>query len=428
MKAVALIHLGRLDEAREVLERRAAIDPDGYATHANLGTLYTFNGGVRARARAHRPRPRARAAGPLWARADPRQLVEFLASLEAGEDVGERDFLGLELSDEQRYEGSVAAYEAAGPIDDSVIDALVAMIAVYGAESISHIHYALANALALRGERRLPTAPTSAPRASPPAAGQVLAVARGPRAALHQRALRAQAQAARGLLSAPRQVLRGAAAAAGKYRKAYAAGEEKAVADGLPVWTRAGLDAIYEQRGAIEIEVIGAYPSYHPRCPAPGVIRSAGQEPYEGRRKNAWRSRSEGLFGCHGAVLGCGLGCMTRSHEQGAEGETTRPRPAPASAGATAEPGADSSGAAEADAGEQEAQEQGSAPAGPSAEARAWVEAAEAVASAYEGEGEAEAAKQAPSCEEVAARLESASDALDDSGWSERRGRRRGPR
>ncbi|NVB43789.1 hypothetical protein G6O69_38690 [Pseudenhygromyxa sp. WMMC2535] len=40
------------------------------------------------------------------------------------------------------------------------------------------------------------------------------------------------------------------------------------------------------------------------------------------------------------------------------------------------------------------------------------MEAAEAVASAYEGEGEAEAAKQAPSCEEVAARLESASDAL----------------
>lgn len=34
----------RLDEAKEVFVRRAALDPDGHPTHANLGTLYTFTG------------------------------------------------------------------------------------------------------------------------------------------------------------------------------------------------------------------------------------------------------------------------------------------------------------------------------------------------------------------------------------------------
>ncbi|NVB43134.1 hypothetical protein G6O69_38685 [Pseudenhygromyxa sp. WMMC2535] len=285
MKAVALIHLGRLDEAREVLERRAAIDPDGYATHANLGTLYTFTGEY-ARALEHIDRALELEPQAHFGRERiHRQLVEFLASLEAGEDVGERDFLGLELSDEQRYEGSVAAYEAAG-LDDSVIDALVAMIAVYGAESISHIHYALANALALRGERRL--AHSAYERAAE--LRHPLRAKFSPwREALEQRFISERygpkPKLREGCYLPLDKYFAALRRRAGKYRKAYARWEEKAVADGLPVWTRAGLDAIYEQRGAIEIEVIGAYPSYHPRCPAPGVIRSAGQEPYEGQEE-----------------------------------------------------------------------------------------------------------------------------------------------
>ena len=36
--------LGELEPARAVMLRRAEAEPDGYGTHANLGTLLTFTG------------------------------------------------------------------------------------------------------------------------------------------------------------------------------------------------------------------------------------------------------------------------------------------------------------------------------------------------------------------------------------------------
>jgi hypothetical protein len=48
-KAIALFERGRLEPSRAVMLRRAEADPDGYATHANLGTLVTFTGDWAAR-------------------------------------------------------------------------------------------------------------------------------------------------------------------------------------------------------------------------------------------------------------------------------------------------------------------------------------------------------------------------------------------
>src|SRR4029079_2368050 len=42
MKAVALLKLGRLKDAEPVMLERRRLAPGAYASHANLGTLYTF--------------------------------------------------------------------------------------------------------------------------------------------------------------------------------------------------------------------------------------------------------------------------------------------------------------------------------------------------------------------------------------------------
>ncbi len=154
-KALALLKLGELEPSRVVMLRRAEADPDGYGTHANLGTLLTFTGEYAAALphidRAMALEPKAHFGRERYHR----QLVAFLiAGAKDPAAFTRTDFLGRELTDAQRFDGSPAAFTAAGVPPDA-LDALVSMIAVYGADRMSHLYFALGNLLALHGDVRL---------------------------------------------------------------------------------------------------------------------------------------------------------------------------------------------------------------------------------------------------------------------------------
>jgi tetratricopeptide (TPR) repeat protein len=153
-QGLALVHLGRYEEAKPVLLRRAAVAPDAYPSHANLGTLYTFTGdyelALGAIDEALKLEPQAHFGREKYHR----KLVEFLRDGHTRSVDSERDFLGLELTDRQRFDGTVRSFEEAG-LKPEVFDAVAAMIAVYGAENLPDLYVALGDVLALRGEVKL---------------------------------------------------------------------------------------------------------------------------------------------------------------------------------------------------------------------------------------------------------------------------------
>jgi len=262
-KAVALIRLRRLEEARRVLEERARIDPDGYVTHANLGTLYTFTGEL-DRALEHVDRAMAIDPNAHFGRERyHRMLVVFLRDLGRDPAVAtQRDFLGLELTEEQRFHGSEQTFAAAGQ-DAAVFDALIAMIAVYGAGDVSHVHFALGDALALRGLRRMAWAAyDNARRLGHPRAREI----RGWQERLSTE-IRAEAPHAgvvfgtdlyRGVDHLFQQERMDA-----RRMSSYATWERGEIRRGLAVWSPAGVDAIYQEQRRRRA-----------RCVAPIVIRN----------------------------------------------------------------------------------------------------------------------------------------------------------
>ena len=148
-KGVALMRLGRFSEARTVMDRRAEADPEAYASHANLGTLLTFTGSYEA-ALKHVDKALAVEPDAHFGRERyHRLLLVFLQRVAADSNASmEGDFLGPDLTSEQLFQGSEKRFRDGGG-DESVFDALVAMIAVYGADEVSHVYFALANQLAL---------------------------------------------------------------------------------------------------------------------------------------------------------------------------------------------------------------------------------------------------------------------------------------
>jgi tetratricopeptide (TPR) repeat protein len=270
-KGIALLKLGRLPEARAVMERREKLAPEAYAAHANLGTLYTFTGdwelALREIDRAMKLEPAAHFGRETYHR----QLVEYLRALAADPvKTLERDFLGLALTKEQRLRGIPAQLTAAGVKPDA-FDALVSMITVYGAERVSHVHFALGDLLALRGDRRLAwTAYENARALGHPRAkelrqwmkelGDVIAAER-PRSPP-----RAFGQPG-GYQGMPR-ALGGAHAVAGMLTSNYEAWELGQLKRGLPVWRAEGLTVVYAKQHELRR-----------RCESPGVIGDRPADP-----------------------------------------------------------------------------------------------------------------------------------------------------
>ncbi|MCY1060069.1 hypothetical protein [Nannocystis sp. SCPEA4] len=259
-RGVVHMRLGQLEEARRVMSLRHEVAPEAYASHANLGTLYTFTGDDEAALRhidtALAKNPQAHFGRETYHR----QLVEFLGAAKRDPAVlTTRNFLGVEVSAEDRAKGSPQLYRARG-LEDEAIDALVSMITVYGAAEMAEIYLALGELLALRGHPRLAwTAYQRALELKHPRAKQLIQWQRQLEDRLREEfaAPGRREERYRGLMT---HYLRRTKAAS-ELRAAYAAWEREQLRLGLPIWDDAGMKAVYEHMGALRY-----------RCATPAIV------------------------------------------------------------------------------------------------------------------------------------------------------------
>jgi tetratricopeptide (TPR) repeat protein len=271
-RGLALMRLGRLADARAVMERRLALEPDAYASHANLGTLYTFTGDWDL-ALAHIDRAmKIEPAAHFGREGYHRQLVVYLKAVAADRAVAlDKDFLGLSLTKEQRLSGSPAKLAAAGIAPDA-IDALVSMITVYGADRVSHVYVALGNVLALHGDLRLAwTAYADAlalkhPRDAGLARWQ--GELQGKISDEHFRNAPPRAPDRPGGYQGMDRGFGGAASVAGHMDYNYGNWERQQLRKGLPVWREAGLSVVYAKMHALG-----------KRCATPGLVDERPADP-----------------------------------------------------------------------------------------------------------------------------------------------------
>ena len=254
-KGISLLKLDRLSEAERVMKQRLSVAPDAYASHANLGTLYTFTGDFDAALvhidRAMAIEPQAHFGREKYHRA----LVAYLQRGQTDPSVlTSETFVGVTPTARQRERGSKRMYAELG-LEDDAIDALVAMLTVYGADELAEVYFALGELLALRGHRRLAyTAYRRAKELGHPRKS----TAKRNMDRLHK-VLRDEYYSDR---AGDGDRGRGESSRHNRYRgigqkygsergsakalqRNYAAWEEAQLAEGLPVWTMDGLDSIY---------------------------------------------------------------------------------------------------------------------------------------------------------------------------------------
>lgn len=243
MKAIAQLRLGELEGARRTMLARAAVEPDAYATHANLGTLLTFTGEFAAALEhidaAMKSEPAAHFGREKWHRA----LVVYLRDLKADPSLARRSFVGPAPTPAELSSGSKASFKG----DPLVFDALVSMLAVYGADGLSHVHYALGEQLALRGDRAMAIA----------AFRRALDLGHPAKAEIE--ALLAQWKKANPFIDHDYAWEWDMAV---RMQKDYAYWEKTQVRQGLPVWRDEGVKVIFDKQHWFEA-----------RCLTPEVIR-----------------------------------------------------------------------------------------------------------------------------------------------------------
>jgi tetratricopeptide (TPR) repeat protein len=278
-KGLALLHLGRLEDARAVMLARLAAAPNAYPSHANLGTLYTFSGDYE-KALEHVDRAMAIEPKAHFGREKyHRKLVEYLRDVKADPNVRlTRNFLGVAPSPTDRTQGNKVRYDKAGFHDDA-IDALVSMIAVYGAESLADIYLTLGELLALRGYPKL--AWTAYKRASE--LGHPREKDLGNFRSLVLSAIQAPPPRERRRIPGPDGIELFDDGPGGHYglpefyaakrkeadgmRADFVRWEERQLKKGLAVWTQAGIQKIYERMNQVRT-----------RCPVPSLIDSEHAE------------------------------------------------------------------------------------------------------------------------------------------------------
>jgi len=273
-RGLSLLHLGRHEEAEAVMRRRHAIAPDAYPSHANLGTLYTFTGKFDA-ALEHIDVAMAREPNAHFGREKyHRALVVFLQRVAADPGIATREnFLGLQLTQEQRLHGSSAVFTSLG-LEEQAFDALVSMLTVYGADGLAEVYLTLGELLAARGHLRL--AYTAYRRA------RELGHVRGDELRRWTKQLEAaiKSQHPGNTTREPspdfeRMGLRGSYIGIGSayaknlrtakvFQKQWAQWEHEQLSKGLSAWTQAGLDAIYAHMQ-----------EKRPRCDMPRIIDDA---------------------------------------------------------------------------------------------------------------------------------------------------------
>jgi tetratricopeptide (TPR) repeat protein len=286
-----LLKLGRLKDAEPVMLERRRLAPDAYASHANLGTLYTFTGewskALEAIDKALTIEPKAHFGREKYHF----QLVVFLRDVRDDPSLAEREnFLRIAVDARDRLAGSKEVFARAGG-DDAMFDALVSMISVYGADRVSHVYFALGEILALRGMTRLAwTAYQRAVELKHPRAKEIrewqkrLSLAMKADYDKDPKAWAEKAQEYAGLplpyrkthpevpfrdiyepISATySRITRDIDPEWAHYRRnaeKFTAWERTEIAGGLPVWSEEGLAKIYARANELR-----------PRCKSPGVV------------------------------------------------------------------------------------------------------------------------------------------------------------
>lgn len=249
-KGIALLHLGRLDEAEVVMKRRHELTPEAYAGHANLGTLYTFMG------RLDEAEKHIRAAMAIEPDAHfgrEKVHLDFVVHLRAvagDESLAGRNFMGLELSQSERLEPKRGALEAAG-VGPRDLDALVAMLTIYGARDNPDILYAMGDILVLRGMTRLAwTAYRRARAEGHPNVRELVLLEKalsGQLEAEWERENPEKVDSEEGYGPLGGGVYRRRRSMSAEFRQEYQAWEREQLAQGLAVWTREGLERIYAE-------------------------------------------------------------------------------------------------------------------------------------------------------------------------------------
>lgn len=140
-----LLKLGDVDAGVTVARTRAALEPNAYASHANLGTALTLSGDVEGALREVRAALAIEPNAHFGQEQLHLQFLEFLVKVKADAGVLQReDLLGL---------------SPATPLDAGVPpqsrDALVAMLGVSGGRGNPHLLFALGDVLRLEQEPRL---------------------------------------------------------------------------------------------------------------------------------------------------------------------------------------------------------------------------------------------------------------------------------
>ncbi len=249
-KGVALLHLGRLEQAEAVMRQRFELAPEAYAGHANLGTVYTFMG------RLDEAEEHIRAAMKIEpdAHFGREQLhLDFVLHLKrVAADPRQKgaNFMGLELSQQQRLSGSPAKYKAAG-YTQREFDGLIAMLTVYGAHDHPDLLYALGDLLALQGMKRLAwTAYHRARLAGHPNTRELYLLEKALSSALEAEWRREHPDVERGGegdYGPLGGVYRSKTNRSRRFREKYQRWERAQVKDGLQVWTESGLTTIYNE-------------------------------------------------------------------------------------------------------------------------------------------------------------------------------------
>ncbi len=260
-KGLALMHRGKLELAKVVMQRRLAIAPDAYASHSNLGTLYTFTGdfpqALEHIDRAMKIEPKAHFGRELYHR----ELVELLAERRANPNAAhDRNFLGFGMTVDDQMQGSDEQFVKLG-IREDVFDALTSMVAVYGAEQLAEMYLTFGNVLAAKGYPKL--AYTAYRRALeigyPERQADLEAWTRRLRVEITQRSKTrrdAEAHRRRGgaggyrgieaMIANRRDQARGA-------RSNYHNWEKTQVRRGLAIWTRDGVSKVYEKMDQVRL-------------------------------------------------------------------------------------------------------------------------------------------------------------------------------
>lgn len=140
-----LLKLGDVDAGVAVARARAALEPQAYASHANLGTALTLAGDVEGALREVRAALAIEPNAHFGQEKLHLQFLEYLVKAKADAGVLQReDLLGL---------SPTTSLDAGVPAQSR--EALVAMLGVSGGRGNPHLLFALGNVMRLEGQPRL---------------------------------------------------------------------------------------------------------------------------------------------------------------------------------------------------------------------------------------------------------------------------------